>query len=172
MTAGPKFMSSVLGFNLGHTGFLAALPYLARMIAGFTFGAIGDLVVRRSLLSKTTLRKSFMTFCKSSLHRGVGEYYKRSVSAHIVPGCLLIAQTLVGCQVTWVTVLLTLSLAFNGASTITNLSNAQDLAPNFAGSLYGIANCLGSTTGFISPMVVGYLTSNHVGSRCFIIPFK
>ncbi|ENN73149.1 hypothetical protein HUJ04_008939 [Dendroctonus ponderosae] len=153
MTAGPKFMSSVLGFDLGHTGFLAALPYLARMIAGFSFGAVGDLIVRRAFLSKTALRKSFMIF------------------SHIVPGCLLIAQTLVGCQATWVTVLLTLSLAFNGASTITNLSNAQDLAPNFAGSLYGIANCVGSTTGIISPMVVGYLTSDHNGIKEWHIIF-
>lgn len=80
----------------------------------------------------------------------------------MVPGLLLISQTFVGCQADWVIVLLTLSLASNGASTITNLSNAQDLAPNFAGSLYGIANCIGSTTGFISPMVVGYLTADHV----------
>lgn len=64
MTAGPKFMSSVLGFNLGNTGFLAAIPYLARMVAGFVFGILGDCIVKKELMSKTTVRKTFTLMCK------------------------------------------------------------------------------------------------------------
>ncbi|XP_076272798.1 sialin-like isoform X1 [Rhynchophorus ferrugineus] len=145
MTAGPNFMSTVLGFNIGHTGFMAAIPYLARMIAGFAFGSIGDLILRKKWMSKTSIRKSFI------------------ILSHLLPGVLLLLQTFAGCHINWAVVILTLSLASNGASTLTNLSNAQDLAPNFAGSLYGIANCVGSTTGFISPMIVGYLTAEHNG---------
>ncbi|XP_060535495.1 sialin-like [Cylas formicarius] len=145
MTAGPIYLSTVLGFDLGRTGFLAALPYLARMIAGFGFGAIGDFLLRRGLMSKTKIRKWFTVF------------------SHIVPGLFLIIQTTVGCEVNWAIALITLSLASNGASTITNLQNAQDLAPNFAGSMYAIANCIGSTTGFISPLVVGHLTAERNG---------
>lgn len=145
MTAGPKYLSTVLGFDLGNTGFLAALPYLARMIAGFVFGSVGDFIQRRGIMEKTTIRRSFTLF------------------SHFIPGIFLIIQTFVGCHVHWAILFITLSLASNGASTLTNLSNAQDLAPNFAGSLYGIANCIGSTTGFISPMIVGYLTAQHNG---------
>ncbi|CAH1118746.1 unnamed protein product [Phaedon cochleariae] len=145
MTAGPNFLSSVLGFTLGHTGILAALPYLARLIFGFLFGLLGDLIVKRSWMEKTTIRKSFVLF------------------SHIIPGLFLIVQTFTGCDVTWAIVLITLSLGMNGASTLTNLQNAQDLAPNFAGTIYGIANCIGSTTGFISPTIVGYLTAKHNG---------
>ncbi|KAL1518097.1 hypothetical protein ABEB36_001772 [Hypothenemus hampei] len=145
MTAGPKFMSTVLNFDIGHTGFLAALPYLTRMIAGFIFGSIGDFLLQKNIMSKTSLRKYFI------------------IVSHIIPGLLLILQAFTGCNVTWIVTLIVLSLTFNGASTITNLANSQDLAPNFAGSLYGIANCIGSTTGFISPMVVGYLTAEHNG---------
>ncbi|XP_050301269.1 sialin-like isoform X2 [Anthonomus grandis grandis] len=145
MTVGPTFMSTVLGFDLGKTGFLAALPYLARMLAGFVFGSIGDMIVKRDLMSKTNIRKSFTLF------------------SHLIPGFFLIAQTFVGCHASWVITLITLSLAFNGASTITNLSNSQDLAPNFAGSIYGIINCIGSTSGFISPIIVGHLTADNNG---------
>nr|CAI5841296.1 unnamed protein product [Callosobruchus analis] len=123
LTAGPNFITNVLAFDLGHTGILAALPYLARLILACLFGQI----------------------------------------AHIIPGLLLATQTLTGCDVNWAIVLITLSLGLNGASTLTNLQNAHDLAPNFAGTLYGIANCIGSTTGFISPLIVGYLTSKHNG---------
>ncbi|KAG5867254.1 hypothetical protein JTB14_019027 [Gonioctena quinquepunctata] len=145
MTAGPNFLSSVLGFTLGHTGILAALPYLARLLFGFFFGQVGDLIVRKSWMNKTMIRKSFILF------------------SHILPGVLLSIQTLTGCDVTWAMFLITLSLGLNGASTLTNLQNNQDLAPNFAGIIYGIANCIGSTTGFISPAIVGSITENHNG---------
>lgn len=60
---------------------------------------------------------------------------------------------------------LTLSLGMNGASTLTNLQNAQDLAPNFAGTLYGFVNCVGGTTGFITPIITGHLTAVHVSLK-------
>lgn len=64
LTAGPKFMSEVLGFNLGHSGILASLPYLARMIFGFIFGTIGDYIRKANWMSVTQIRKSFIIFCK------------------------------------------------------------------------------------------------------------
>lgn len=57
--------------------------------------------------------------------------------------------------------LITLSLGFNGASTVTNLQNSQDLAPNFAGTLYGIINFFGTTTGFITPVLVAHFTKDR-----------
>ncbi|KAJ3645922.1 hypothetical protein Zmor_023541 [Zophobas morio] len=145
MTAGPNFLSTVLGFNLGHTGILAALPYLARLIFGFIFGLIGDFIRQRKILSTIMVRKGFILF------------------SHIVPGALLLILNVTGCDVNWSIALLTLSLGSNGASTLTNLQNSQDLAPNYAGTLYGIANCIGSTTGFITPLIVGQLTAENNG---------
>lgn len=64
LSAAPKYMSEVLKFNLSKTGLLAALPYLARMVFGFGFGALGDALLKRDILSKTMIRKSFCLFCK------------------------------------------------------------------------------------------------------------
>ena len=61
-------------------------------------------------------------------------------------------------------ILITASLGFNGAATQTNLVNSQDLAPNFAGILYSIINFIGTSSGFISPMIVGLVTNEHVSS--------
>lgn len=72
------------------------------------------------------------------------------ISAHIIPGLFLIGMVFVGDNPYVGVAVITLSLGFNGASTVTNLQNSQDLAPNFAGSLYGIINFVGTTTGFIS----------------------
>lgn len=55
-----------------------------------------------------------------------------------------------------------MSLGFNGAATLTNLQNSQDLAPNFAGTLYAIINFVGLSSGFFGPLVKSELA--HAGS--------
>lgn len=63
-TAAPTFMTEALNFNLSKAGITSALPHLARLLAGFGFGAIGDFIRRRNLISVTMTRKSFCFFCK------------------------------------------------------------------------------------------------------------
>lgn len=78
----------------------------------------------------------------------------------MIPGLFLIGMCFV--QKPYICVaLITLSLGFNGASTVTNLQNSQDLAPNFAGTLYGIINFVGTTTGFITPALVAHFTKEQ-----------
>ena len=54
--------------------------------------------------------------------------------------------------------------------------NILDIAPRFAGIIIGISNVFGSMPGFISPMVVGYITtknvSGHVTSLVFLYLFE
>lgn len=64
LTAAPKFMNEALGFKLSKAGYLAALPYLARLLSGFMFGAVGDYVRSKKLMSVTFNRKFFTIFCK------------------------------------------------------------------------------------------------------------
>ncbi|XP_021706133.1 sialin [Aedes aegypti] len=163
LTAAPKFMSEVLGFKLAKAGFLAALPYLARALAAFGFGSIGDYLRKKSVFSVTTIRKSFCLF------------------SHIIPGLFLVGLIYAGFDPYVCVAIITLSLGFNGASTMTNLQNSQDLAPNFAGTLYGIINFVGTTSGFISPMLVAHFTADRstmdewqyvfaIGAAAYIIP--
>jgi len=71
-------------------------------------------------------------------------------------------MTYVGCDATTAIIMLILALAFNGAACQTSLQNHQDLAPNYAGSLYGIMNTFGSFPGFIIPPIIGALTNERV----------
>jgi MFS transporter, ACS family, solute carrier family 17 (sodium-dependent inorganic phosphate cotransporter), other len=64
ITAAPKFITEVLGFDIAEAGFLSSLPYLARFCAGFMFGSIGDCIRRKGVISTTFIRKSFCLFCK------------------------------------------------------------------------------------------------------------
>lgn len=163
LTAAPKFMSEVLGFKLAKAGFLAALPYLARALAAFGFGSIGDCLRKKSFFSVTAIRKSFCLF------------------SHIIPGLFLIGLIYVGFDPYVCVAIITFSLGFNGASTMTNLQNSQDLAPNFAGTLYGVINFVGTTSGFISPMLVAHFTAVQstmdewqyvfmIGAAAYIVP--
>lgn len=58
-------MKEALGFNIASSGFLAALPYLSRLIFGIVFGMIGDYIKKNEKMSMTLLRKSFTTFCNT-----------------------------------------------------------------------------------------------------------
>ncbi|CAH0725775.1 unnamed protein product, partial [Brenthis ino] len=140
MTVGPKFVSSVLGFELSAAGIISALPYLARLFLATIFGAIGDCILSRKLMTTTVIRKFFCLF------------------SHIIPGILLVLLIYTGCSTALSVTMITMSMGFNGAATLTNLQNHQDLAPNYAGTLYGIANFIGSTAGFFTPMITAYFT--------------
>lgn len=79
---------------------------------------------------------------------------------------MLIALT--KCNAVLNVVLLIISMGLNGAATITNLRNPQDLAPNFSGTLFGIMSFFGGLTGFIVPAILGQLTKNGHVSFIFI----
>lgn len=57
--------------------------------------------------------------------------------AHVIPGLFLIALPYVSNRPYVCVTFVTLSLGFNGAGVMTNLQNSQDLAPNYAGTVYG-----------------------------------
>lgn len=163
ITAAPKFMSEVLGFSLAKAGFLASLPYLARMFSGFIFGTIGDYVRQKDYMSVTATRKFFCVF------------------SHIIPGLFLMILAYMDDNPYVCVAIITLSLGFNGASTVTNLQNAQDLAPNFAGTIYGTINFIGATSGFITPLIVAHFTQDRntidewsilfiIGAVAYILP--
>lgn len=101
-------------------------------------------IVKQNVVSTTFMRKFFCLF------------------SHVVPGLLLIALGYTGCAPILSVALITFSMGSNGAATLTNLVNHQDLAPNFAGTLYGIANGIGNTAGFVTPLVTAYFTKNGV----------
>lgn len=78
------------------------------------------------------------------------------------PALALIVMTYAGCDAITAIIMLIIALTFNGAACQTNLQNHQDLAPNYAGSLYGIMNTFGSFPGFIIPPIIGALTNERV----------
>lgn len=69
LTAAPKFMNEVLGFNLASAGFIASVPYLVRLFTGPLFGVLGDFIKSRQLISTVMVRKGFTLFCNELIDR-------------------------------------------------------------------------------------------------------
>lgn len=79
-------------------------------------------------------------------------------SAVFSPGLVMVVQYFMGENKTWAVVCFTLALTLNGAVTAGYLGNGLDIAPNFSGTIFGLANTLSSSGGFISTYMVAAIT--------------
>ena len=70
----------------------------------------------------------------------------------------MIALAYFGSNMSLAAIFMTLSLCCNGAVSTSVLSSIVDMAPNYAGITMGITSTIASMGGFVSPMVIGYLT--------------
>lgn len=82
----------------------------------------------------------------------------------MTPGFLMIIQVFMGESRSWAVGIFTLALFLNGAVTAGYLGNGLDIAPNFSGTIFGMANTLSSFGGFVSAYMVGILTTDNVST--------
>lgn len=88
------------------------------------------------------------------------------IAAHILPAVCLLCIPLVTVDQPYICVaLMTVAFGLNGAITQTTLVNYHDLGPTCAASLMSIANSVAAASGFLSPLVVAYFTSERVSTR-------
>jgi MFS family permease len=77
----------------------------------------------------------------------------------ILNGFFVIGLAYAGCDVITAVILLTISLMLHGAVSSGALASIVDQSPNFAGVSLGINSTFSTFSGFISPLIVGYLTT-------------
>lgn len=108
-----------------------------------TASYLADRIRRSGKLSTTATRKIFTAFAVFS------------------PGILMILQAIYGEDRTLSVAIFTCSLFFNGAVSAGYLANALDIAPNFSGTIFGMANTLSSIGGWLSTKMVAALTHEN-----------
>ncbi|KAH8377146.1 hypothetical protein KR093_003693, partial [Drosophila rubida] len=139
----PTFMSKMLHFDIKKNGLFSSLPYLGKYVMAVASSYLADHLRHKGTLSTTATRKLFTSF------------------ALVTPGLMMAAQVFLGMDPTWSVVLFTLALFAHGAVTAGYLGNGLDIAPNFSGTIFGMANSLSSFGGFLSTWMVGVLTYHN-----------
>ncbi|RUS68632.1 hypothetical protein EGW08_023606 [Elysia chlorotica] len=108
---------------------------------GITAGQLADRIRGRKLLSTKNVRKMFQTISLA----GAGTFVS--------------VMSSMGCEQRYAAVaLLCLGYLLYGANTAGYLSNHLDLAPRYAGLLFGITNTMATIPGIVAPIVASALT--------------
>ena len=144
LTNTPTYMKNVQGVDIKTNGLLSALPFLCRYIGGITICQIADFILKRKIMSTTNVRRLFSSI------------------GFVIPGITLLMIAILPqaleCNTAYVITLLCVGMFFNGAISGGHYSNHVDLAPNFAGTLFGITNTFsGGVVGFLVPLTIGAL---------------
>lgn len=79
----------------------------------------------------------------------------------LTPSILMIIQAYYGCNRAASVAIFTVALTINGGITAGYLGNGLDIAPNFSGTIFGIANTFSSIGGFLSTFMVGNITYHN-----------
>ncbi|KAJ8946330.1 hypothetical protein NQ318_004220 [Aromia moschata] len=139
----PTYMKDVLHFNIKSNGLLSSLPYLGKYMMAVMASWLADKLRKSGKLSTTATRKTFTTF------------------AVFTPALLMVVQAVWGISAPLSVSVFTASLFFNGAVTAGYLANGLDIAPNFSGTIFGMANTLSSFGGWLSTKIVAILTKEN-----------
>ncbi|KAJ8316004.1 hypothetical protein KUTeg_006018 [Tegillarca granosa] len=98
------------------------------------------------------------------------DYIQKFITAKIIPALLLIGLGYVDCTspITAVTIM-TVSIAFRGFRFAGYIVNAVDIAPTYAGFIFGISNTAGAFAGFLATFTVSYFTTNALREEWQIV---
>ncbi|CAF1030732.1 unnamed protein product [Adineta ricciae] len=142
LTSIPKYMDEVLGFDIKSNGILSALPYGSQWLVINLSGVLADLIIRRKILTVTQTRKLF------------------TVLGNFIPALLVLSLAFMTCRLKYVAVLLlTIGVALSGCCFGGGyILVANDIAPAYAGIVFGISNTFATIPGIVSPYIVGTLT--------------
>ena len=77
------------------------------------------------------------------------------------------------CSVTFTMVLIVTGMFFNGALSSGHFSSPTDLAPNLAGTIFGMSNTLsGGLTAYLTAVTVGAITQDNYTFQAWTIVFS
>ncbi|CAL1547222.1 unnamed protein product [Lymnaea stagnalis] len=143
LTSLPTFMKESLNFDIKQNGLLSSLPYVCQFIASIAVGWAADTIREKGLMSTTMVRKSFQVFSflgTAVCTAAVGQISCEQRQIAVAVLCLC-----------------TTFMSFNRAGYVVN---HLDLAPSYAGILFGITNTFGTIPGMTAPVLAGALTPN------------
>ncbi|XP_063913962.1 sialin-like [Zophobas morio] len=141
----PTYMSQVLHFNIKTNGWFSSLPYLVRYLVSVLTSVAADKLKRTDKFSTTTIRKFF------------------NVAFFAGAGCLFTVQAFWGYSGVVSVAVFTGSLGLLGLVTAGFHTNPLDIAPAFAGTIFGVSQVPMSLVGYATTEVVAFFTKKKQG---------
>lgn len=138
----PTYMKEVLKFDIKSNGLFSAIPFIFFWVFINVGGFVADYLRIRGWKTKI-VRKLMLSL------------------GTILPAILLTCTGFVTCHNPYVAVaVLSLAVGFSGFQYPGVMVNHVDIAPPFAGVLFGISNTVATLSGVFAPYVIGRLTIN------------
>lgn len=139
----PLFMKEVLYFDTKTNGFMSSVPYVGIIITYSFVGTLADFIIRRGYLTVRATR-----------------VFMQSIS-FIGSAVFFVAIGFINCSNAVVAVwFLFFAGAFMGFNAGGFIVNHIDIAPSYAGLLFGVTNTVSAVPGFLAPILAGALTHN------------
>ncbi|XP_046481434.2 sialin isoform X3 [Neodiprion pinetum] len=139
----PSYLNYIHGWNINAAGMLSAAPHMMRMVFAYMFSSFADWLLRTRKMSITRVRKFAILVCNG------------------VQSIMLLGLAFSGCHPILAAAFMIAGMTAAGANSAGTLACTVDLSPNHASVLLGIVNTVATSSGFISPMIVGILTNDN-----------
>ncbi|XP_023210313.1 sialin-like [Centruroides sculpturatus] len=149
LTKFPSYLHIIQHFPIEKNGIMSALVYSADAIIMFTCGFIADFMKSRDYLSITNIRK---------FSEGI---------AMFGPAACIFAISFQGCESTNVIISLVVGMGCSGFNNSGDVAIVLDLAPEFAGVLFGLTCGLCNAAGILSPYVAGVILDKNAGDTVY-----
>lgn len=137
-------MNKILHFDVQQDAFLSTLPYLSSWLVGLGISSLADALLVRQLFSPLASMKLWNTV------------------ATVGPSLSFIGAIWAGRDSLTVMMMLAGLGSLQGAVYAGNQMNHIALAPQYAGTLYGLTNAASNACGFLAPYVIGSIIEGHV----------
>ncbi|XP_071512398.1 sialin-like isoform X2 [Panulirus ornatus] len=143
LTELPTYLKNIQHFDMNENGMMSALPFLVMWLWGYVWGSFMDRLTAAKKVSIIVIRRISMSL------------------AMYGPMLGLMVMCFVNCNTVLAMVVLCMGVGLAGSANCGFLCSHQDLAPNFAGTLLGFTNTLGSFAGIIAPIITGRITDGN-----------
>lgn len=143
LTELPTYLKNIQHFDMSQNGLMSSLPFLVMWLWGYVWGSLMDRLTATSLLPLLSIRRLSMAL------------------AMYGPMIGLVVMCFVNCNTVLAMVVLCMAVGISGSANCGFLCSHQELAPNFAGTLLGFTNTLGSFAGILAPMITGSITEGN-----------
>ncbi|XP_015789735.2 uncharacterized transporter slc-17.2-like [Tetranychus urticae] len=135
----PAYLESELGMDLTSNGSFNSLLYIAMAISNLSSPPIFKYLINNGYVSRT-----------------VGRKLAESITLFL-PAIALVTIPFIKENTTLILCLLVISLFFMGFQAAGDWPIVSEVAPDLAGSVFGITNTTAAASGFISPLIIGQL---------------